>query len=224
MIRLLKGVFNKRPSLPRTNVTWDPEILLKFLKTLSPVKSISLLKLSCKLVALLWILSGQRSQGLHLIDRRNMTITNHVVKIRFGDLMKQTRPGYQQKEIVIKAFAPDRRLDIVLVIKEYLRRTTKLRGKVNQLLISSQKPHQAVSKDTISRWIRNVMIKAGLDVSIFTPHSVRAASTAAALRAKVPLETILATAGWSKDNTFRKYYNKPVSDNVYSENILKTCV
>ena len=67
-----------------------------------------------------------------------MTITNHVVKIRFGDLMKQTRPGYQQKEIVIKAYAPDRRLDIVLVIKEYLRRTTKLRGKVNQLLISSQ--------------------------------------------------------------------------------------
>ena len=24
VIRLLKGVFNKRPSLPRTNVTWNP--------------------------------------------------------------------------------------------------------------------------------------------------------------------------------------------------------
>ena len=69
-----------------------------------------------------------------------------------------------------------------------------------------------------------MMIKAGLDVSIFTPHSVRAASAAAALRVKVPLETILVTAGWSKDNTFRKYYNKPVSDNAYSENIIKTCV
>ena len=151
------GVFNKIPNLPWTNVTWYPYILLKFIKTLSHVKSISPLKLSCKLVALLWIISGQRSQGLHLIDRRNVTITNHVVKIRFGDLMKQPRPGYQQNDIVIKAYAPvrrldivikayapDRRLDIVLVVKEYLRRTAKLRGKANQLLISSQKPLQAI--------------------------------------------------------------------------------
>ena len=67
------------------------------------------------------------------------------------------------------------------------------------------------------------MVKAGLDISVFTPHSVRGASTSAALRAKVPLETILTTAGWRKDNTFRKYYNKPLKggDGEYAAKILQ---
>ena len=30
VIRLMKGVFNKRPSIPKTNVTWNPEILLNY--------------------------------------------------------------------------------------------------------------------------------------------------------------------------------------------------
>ena len=55
-----------------------------------------------------------------------------------------------------------------------------------------------------------MMEKAGLDISIFTPHSVRADSTSAAKRARVPISTILTTAGWTKDNMFRKYYDKPI--------------
>ena len=64
------------------------------------------------------------------------------------------------------------------------------------------------------------MEKAGLDLNIFTPHSVRAASTSAAFRAKIPLNSILETAGWSKDNTFRKYYNKPLQGGNSIEEII----
>ena len=220
VIRLMKGVFNKRPSIPKTNVTWNPEILLNYVKKLSPVKSITFTELTHKLVALLWILVGQRAQGLHLIDCRNITLSDHTLKIHYGDLLKQTRPGFQQQELLLKAYAPDRRLDIVLVMKEYLKRTKIIRGGENHLFIATQKPHKAVSKDTISRWIKRVMGKSGLDVTIFTPHSVRSASTSAALKVKVPLQTILNTAGWSSKNTFRKYYNKPITDNVYAQNIL----
>ena len=59
------------------------------------------------------------------------------------------------------------------------------------------------------------MRKSGLDTSIFIPHSVRAASTSAAFRAKVPLDTILNTAGWSKESTFGRYYNKPAAKSEY---------
>ena len=112
VVRFLKGAFNLKPSLPKTNVSWDPQIVLKYLKTLSPVKKLMLKELTLKVVALVWLLSGQRGQSLQLISTRNITVTKHSVKIRFGDIMKTTRPGFQQQEVVMKAYAPDRRLCI----------------------------------------------------------------------------------------------------------------
>ena len=222
VIRLLKGVFNSRPSLPRTNVTWDPEILLKFLRKLSPVAKLSLYLLTLKTTALIWLLTGQRCQSLNLIDIRNVTITDHYVKFRWGDRLKTTRPGFQQEEIKVMAYAPDRKLCIVTVLKRYLLVTQKLRVG-NSFLITTQKPYGGASKDTISRWVKVVMSKAGLDLSLFTPHSLRAASTSAAFRAKVPIDTILRTAGWSKQNTFRRYYNKPISTSTsFSQAILNS--
>ena len=46
----------------------------------------------------------------------------------------------------------------------------------------------------------------GIDVSRFKPHSVRASSTSAAALAKVLLDIILRTAGWSGHCTFANYY------------------
>ena len=60
--QFLKGVFQKKPTLPRYSVTWDPAILLSYLKTLSPVKELTLKMLTHKTVALLGLLSAQRCQ------------------------------------------------------------------------------------------------------------------------------------------------------------------
>ncbi|GFN77514.1 recombinase cre [Plakobranchus ocellatus] len=48
----------------------------------------------------------------------------------------------------------------------------------------------------------------GIDVKIFTAHSTRAASTSGALKAGVPLTTIMSAAGWSQSSTFAKFYKK----------------
>jgi integrase len=211
VVRFLKGTFNKRPAIPKTNVTWDPQTVLDYLKTLSPVKNLSFKKLTFKCVTLLWLLSGQRGQSITLIDVRNVDLDKNRVKIRFGDLLKTTRPGFQQREIKLKAYAPDRRLCIVTVLAEYINRRASVKPEnCFQLFISYQKPFCAVSKSSIARWVKTVMNEAGLDTNIFTPHSLRSASTSAAARNNVPLNTILATAGWSNENTFRKYYNKPL--------------
>ena len=47
---------------------------------------------------------------------------------------------------------------------------------------------------TISRWFKAAMMRAGLDMSVFTAHSVSSAGISAADRAKVSLQTILNTA------------------------------
>ena len=43
----------------------------------------------------------------------------------------------------------------------------------------------------------------------------------AAARGGVPISSILATAGWSRESTFRKYYNKPLVSKDYNvQNVL----
>ena len=57
------------------------------------------------------------------------------------------------------------------------------------------------------------MIDAGIDMSLFSPHSTRAAATSAAERMNVSISTILRTAGWTGDSTFRKFYHNFVRMN-----------
>jgi hypothetical protein len=61
----MKGIYTLRPALPRYNVTWDVNVVLKYLKGLSPLESLSLLQISQKLLMLLLLLSGQRGQTIH---------------------------------------------------------------------------------------------------------------------------------------------------------------
>ena len=70
--RFMRGVFLLRPSLPRYNVTWDVNIVLEHIRLMSPLSSLSLLKLSQKLLMLLALLSGQRGQTLHLLNIRDI--------------------------------------------------------------------------------------------------------------------------------------------------------
>ena len=63
------------------------------------------------------------------------------------------------------------------MIKEYLKRTCLYRNNCSQLFLSFAKPHKEVSKETISRWNRIILSKAGVDTKIYGPHSVRSAVT-----------------------------------------------
>ena len=44
----------------------------------------------------------------------------------------------------------------------------------SSLLISYQKPYHPVTRDTVTRWINNVVKKAGIDVTEYSTHSCRA--------------------------------------------------
>ena len=210
VIRFMKGVFTRRPSLPRYTETWDPDTLLQYLKTLSPVKELSLKMLSFKTLTMLMLLTSQRLDNIHKIRISDLTITKNRVTITFGELLKQTAPGRHQAPIELKAYAPDRRICVVTAITEYISRTRELRNKNSaKIFVSFQKPYGDASKDTLSRWIKSTLHAAGIS-SVFKPHSVRSAATSAAARSECPIDTILKCAGWTNKSTFRKYYNKPV--------------
>ncbi|XP_071127737.1 uncharacterized protein [Mytilus edulis] len=216
--QFMKGIFNKKPVLPRYNCTWNVEMVLSLLKTWN--KDITLKNITFKLAMLLALTTGQRMQSIFLIDIRNLELDTYSVKIRYGDLLKQTRPGYQLPEIFIEAFKPDYRICVVHTLHEYLERTNKLRLNNTQLFLSFQKPYKPVKKGTIAKWIKQVLIMAGIDMTIFTPHSTRGAATSY-VSGRIPIATILRTAGWRKDSVFRKFYQRPITnDSSFSYEIL----
>ena len=179
--------------------------------------------LTFKTVTLLTLLSAQRMQTVHLLDIRNMSITDSIVKVSIGDKLKQTRPGYHIHELEFPAYYADLWLCPVSVVKLYLLRKKPLRGEITNLFISFVRPYRSVSKSTISRWVKTTLGLAGVDLTRFKPHSIRAASSSAASQAKVPLATILRTAGWSSEYTFVQYYQKEVqTQGTYATNILNS--
>lgn len=207
--RFLRGIFNQRPALPRTLVTWDADMVIDFLRQWSPAKCLSFSQLSLKVVMLCLLVTGQRGQTMWFMDIRNMSWSKKEVTCRIGDLIKTSAPGKHIQELVFPAFPPDRRICPVTYLQAYVKRSASLRGDETKLFVSWKAPHKGISRDTLRRWTRTCLIKAGIDMSIFAPHSTRAASTSKAV-GHVPLKTILKTAGWRRRSTFAVYYHKPI--------------
>ena len=63
---------------------------------------------------------------------------------------------------------------------------------------------------------------AGVDAKTFKAHSVRGASSSAAMRKEVHISDILQTADWSKDSTLKRFYYRPVADDSYAVKVLSS--
>ena len=128
--------------------------------------------------------------------------------VNVNHLLKQTKPGKHPGTLILKAYNCNKKLCIVTIFKEYLQRTKRLRAD-NKLLISTQKPHRAVTKATVSRWIRMFFQKAGV-FRHYGPHSIRSAASSSARSRGIPIQNLLQTAGWSNVSTFSKFYDKEI--------------
>ena len=221
--RFLKGVFELKPSLPKYKNIWDVNTVLAYLSNLHPPPGLTLKDLTFKTTMLLALLSGQRCQTLHLLSVSNMVLKDDSCVFIINKLLKTSRPGKHVSDLTFTAYSPDNRLCPIVCLSEYVKRTSHLRKGSDQLLVSFQKPHKPVSTDTISRWLKTVLEKSGIDTSVFKGHSTRAASASAAATCKVPLSTIMDNAGWSNATTFGRFYRKPIvtSSKAYGQLLLE---
>lgn len=208
--RFMKAVFLQRPSFARTHVTWDPQLVLDYICNLGSTEALSLLHLSRKLIILMLLLSGQRGQTLHLLDIRNLSLSESQAVFGIGDLLKTSRPGAHLSGLVFDAYPHDTRLCIVHTIKHYLHRTRPIRGEHTGFFLTTRPPVRLASRDTLRRWVRDVMGAAGIDLTVFSPHSTRSASSSKAALV-LPMSTIISTIGWARESTFTRHYHKPLA-------------
>ena len=209
--RLMRGIFNTNPPTPRYNITWDVRDVLTLLRTWSPMEGLQLDKLTMKLVMLLALTSAQRVQTLHKLRVDRMMSTPTEVVFFVDELLKQHRPGCTGLQLKFPAYPADARLCLASHIRYYVKVTASIRGMERYLLVTHKRPHHRVTTQTISRWLRVVLGKSGIDTNVFKSHSTRAASTSAARVMEVPMDHILATAGWANEAVFQRFYNRPVA-------------
>ena len=112
------------------------------------------------------------------------------------------------------AYPGNSKLCIVAVLREFLARTQDLRKDQDQLLLSYRKPHHPITKDTLTRWFRDIVNKSRVDTASFSAHSTRSASTSAAARCGSPVDVIMKPAGWSAMSTFTMFYKKAPEQNL----------
>ena len=218
--RFLKGVFEIKPALPKYKKIWDVGQVLTYVRSLTLNSELSLKQLSHKLVMLLALLTGQRCQTIHKLNIQLMQKLPGKYIFTIGEKLKHTKPGTHQKPIELSSYA-DRDLCVVRHLDEYIHRTTSLRTDNSQLLISFIKTHNPVSKDTVARWIKEVLRDAGIDTNIYSSHSSRAAATSYGFAKGARLTEILEAAGWSNAQTFASYYQKPIVTDTLGTNIMQ---
>ena len=129
---------------------------------------------------------------MHKLYLDCMTKENDRIRLKFN-LLKQSRPPVKSPIMELCAYPENPKICVVKTLSHYLERTQSFRKQETKLFLTYQKPHRAVSASTISRWIKSMLKRAGVDTSKFGAHSTRAASSSAAKQAGVPIMDILST-------------------------------
>ena len=114
------------------------------------------------------------------------------------------------KPLQFKVYCEEK-LCVIQNLSIYLERTRKHRTD-NELFISYQRPFKAVSKDTVTRWVNDIMSKAGIDIRKYVTHSCRSAASSFAHKKKVALKKIMDSCGWASEYTFANHYKKKIGD------------
>lgn len=212
--RLLKGIYRQKPCRPKYTATWDPKLVLDVISDWYPNSNLNLVKLTKKLTMLLALCTSHRVQTFSLIKISNISRSQSGIKITISDIIKTSAPNREQPLLFLPYFWEDPSICPASALDDYLAATSGLRPEgVENLLITHKKPHKEASSGTISRWIKQTLAECGVDVTVFSAHSTRHASTSAAASAGVPIDTIRKTAGWSTSSlTFARFYNRPVTD------------
>ena len=115
--RFMSGLFNEKPALTRYTETWDPQIVLNYLKIFPAVGSMSLKQLTLKLLMLMALLSAQRTQTLQKLSLEEMCISAGKHTFYISALLKQpSANGGQNKHLFpvkFRSFDLDKRLCVV---------------------------------------------------------------------------------------------------------------
>lgn len=184
IIRLLKGVFNKRPPVRKLVPEWSLSLVSDCLQEshYEPLKDAALKHVtwkthfpdSCHMFQKMqWPLSICLGEG-------NVNIQKKGVSFIYSGLAKQDRPGHCFQKKFTPAVPKYKLLDPEKALLYYLKQMTHFRyGRkedVAQLVLATIKSRSPVSSQTISKWLGKVICLAykskQKSIGVVTGHSI----------------------------------------------------
>ena len=223
VVRLLKGILNLRPAMPRYQQSWDVNVALDYMRSLPGNQVLPLKVLTQKLALLLALTAPKRSSELKLLDLRFMRILPEGVVF---ELPGMTKTSSEIIHVFFAKFDDCESICVLRCLQSYISRTNIFRPLVDpatnqQLLISYHRPHKPVQSCTIARWIKSFLGSAGIDTSIFKGHPTRSASTSKARAGGISLEDVLKMADWTGPSSFLRFYYRPSFTDDFARAVLQ---
>ncbi|CAG7820539.1 unnamed protein product [Allacma fusca] len=211
--RFMRGIGKQRPPTPRYDSTWDPEVVLTYLRTLEPLEELSLQLLSFKTIGLIALATAHRVQTFSLISTDEIFMKSTGIEINISSAVKTSKPGVLQPSLFLPFFPESQAVCVARTLGWYLQRTISLRSASStRLFLSVNPPHNPVTSQTLSRWLKLILKHSGVNDSVYSAHSFRHSSTSAAARRGTSIDQIRRRAGWSESSsTFARHYNRPLS-------------
>jgi len=181
-------------------------------------RELSLKDLTLKLVMLTALTTAGREQTLNLLNLEGMVKDDSCIVFAISSNVKQSRPTSSLTECIVKlkAYPFEEKLCVFHKCSVYIDKTSCLRDR---------KPNSCLFTKTLTGGLQSVMQSvmqsAGMDVTIYKPHSVQSAAASKAKANHATLDEIMKTAGWSSAATFANFYDKEiVSDVTFSDAVL----
>ena len=225
---LIRGMHNERPPDRSLVPDWDLSMALRLLAKApyEPIAEASLEDLTKKTVFLVAVASGRRVGDIQALSVANEHLDINNIRARLlprsGYLAKNQRPDFVPSPIVL----PDLRAATdddsdgpwcpVRALRWYKLRTNSLRGKEDHLFVITKKPYSGASKQTIARWLVDI-IKASIreeDLALMgrhvNAHTIRAQAAAWASYKGASLAEVIDAMGWSSTTSFQSTYLRDV--------------
>ena len=214
--RLFKSFEKMRPTVPRYVVTWDVNKVLCMLKSWYPYSGMTMKQLTLKTCMLIALSSSDRAQTLQLMRHDQCVISARGVEFPILSKMKTTRHLRKARVVSCPRWS-DPSLDVAECVTTYMNRTLIFRYKAikkglpkpTQLFLS-HRTGLPVARNTISRWLTEVMFMAGIDTTYFKGHSTRVASVSKAKRRGANPNQIILQGDWTNISTFNRHYDREI--------------
>ena len=124
VVRLLKGILNLRPAMPRYQQAWDIDAVLEYLRSLPLNQDLPLKILSQKLSLLFALTAPKRSSELKLLDLRFMRILPEGVVF---ELPGMTKTSSDVTPVFFAKFDECETLCVLRCLQSYIARTDGFR-------------------------------------------------------------------------------------------------
>ena len=229
---IIRGASLSNPRSAKRAPAWDLFLVLASLRgpPYEPIHTSSLKHLTWKTTFLVSLASGRRCSEVHALSGLPNDVSREphgAISLRFlpDFLAKNQSPNSPSPSILIKPLSsilahddPDRTLCPVRALRAYRERTKGMRLGRRRLLLSwNERYHKDITKNTISRWIREVISSAYKNLPAdqrcvkARAHEVRAWASSMAFSFTKSLKEVLDAAYWKSEDTFINFYLRDIS-------------